>query len=188
MRSDLFGSRNQLSELQSLLGNTYKHVSYHPVSTVKLGPPGWEREGLGILSKHPIMLSHAVNLKSKANNPDSNKRIIVHLQVDANGDEIDFTLVHLSYNRQQQCQNAVDVINYLASVGSERSVILGDFNSYEDFPWPVAAILKGAFPQNGGCVPDKFFDPQDSGRGYGYVDAWKRSNENGYTFSNMVRK
>ncbi|KAK3751381.1 hypothetical protein QZH41_002571 [Actinostola sp. cb2023] len=48
-------------------------------------------------------------------------------------------------------------------------------------------MLKGAFAPNGGCVPDKFFEPQDSGRGYGYVDAWliSNGNEKGYTFSNM---
>lgn len=134
------------------------------------------------------MLSHAVNLKLKTNNPDKNNRMIVHVQIDINGDEFDLTLVHLSYNRQQQCQNAIDVINYLASVGSERSVIFGDFNVYEDFLWPVQAILKGSFDSNGDCKPDKYFDAQDSGRGYGYVDAWQSTHagQKGYTFSNMV--
>jgi endonuclease/exonuclease/phosphatase family metal-dependent hydrolase len=134
------------------------------------------------------MLSHAVNLKTKTDNPDKSERIIFHVQMNVDGEELDVTLVHLSYNRQQQCQNAVDVINYLASVGSERSVVLGDFNAYEDFPWPVTAILKGSFAADGACIPDKFFDPQDAGRGYGYVDAWQvsHSNEKGYTFSNMV--
>lgn len=186
VRADISGLKNQLSELQTLLSPLYKYASYHPVTTVAHGPPGWEREGLGILSKHPIVLSHVIDLKSKANNPDTNKRIMVHVQADVNGDEIDFTLVHLSYDRQQQCQNAIDVINYIASVGSERSVILGDFNAYEDFPWPVAAMLKGSFDSTSECKPDRFFEPQDSSRGYGYVDAWKSTEDKGYTFSNMV--
>ena len=193
VRSDLSGTRNQLAEIQALLGAKYKHSSYHPVRRVahkpgQQAPPGWEQEGLGILSKHPIMLSHAVQLKNKINNPDKNKRIIVHVQLDINGDEIDVTLVHLSYDQQQQCQNAVDIINYLASVGSERSVVLGDFNAYEEFNWPIAAILKGSFTPQGGCTADKFFEPQDSSRGYGYVDAWSTTNgdKKGYTFSNMV--
>ena len=192
VRSDAKDQRNQITELQKLIPQ-YKHLIYHPVGMVTppLGlqePPGWEKEGLGLLSKHPIILSHVVNLTVGKASPDKNKRILIHAQVDVAGDEFDVTVVHLSYDKAQQCENAVDVINYIASMGSERSVLLGDFNAYNDFPWPVNGIMKGSFDKDSSCHPTRFFETQGSSQGYGFVDAWVMANgENaGYTFSNMV--
>lgn len=192
VRADAKDLRNQLTELQELIPQ-YRHLVYHPVAMVTppLGrrePPGWEMEGLGLLSKHPIIMSHVVNLTVGKGSVDSNRRVVLHVQVDINGDELDLTVVHLSYDKTQQCQNAIDVINYIASMGSERSVLLGDFNAYNDFPWPVNGIMKGSFDQGGSCHASRNFQPQGSNQGYGFVDAWVTANGDslGYTFSNMV--
>ena len=192
VRADAKDHRNQLTELQQLIPQ-YKHLIYHPVTKVTppLGrqePPGWEKEGLGLLSKHPIILSHVVNLTVGKASPDKNNRVLLHAQVDINGDEFDVTIVHLSYDKAQQCENALDIISYIASTGSERSVLLGDFNAYNDFPWPVNGIMKGSFDKEGSCRPSRHFDPQGASQGYGFVDAWVAANgdSTGYTFSNMV--
>ena len=192
VRADAKDERNQLTELQELIPR-YKHLVYHPVAVVthpagQQGPPGWEQEGLGLLSKHPIILSHVVNLTIGKGGVDRNKRAILHAQVDIDGDELDITVLHLSYDKAQQCQNAVDVINYIASMGSERSVLLGDFNAYNDFHWPVNGIMKGSFDKQGPCHASSHLDPQGSNQGYGFVDAWVTANGNnkGHTFSNMV--
>lgn len=193
VRTDAKDQRNQLTELQELIPQ-YKHLVYHPVAMVTppLGqqvPPGWEMEGLGLLSKHPIIMSHIVNLTVGKGSVDRNKRVVLHAQVDIDGDELDITVVHFSYDKTQQCQNAIDVINYIASIGSERSVLVGDFNVYNDFPWPVDGILKGSFDKQGSCDTPPYFNPQGSNQGYGFVDAWVTANgdHRGYTFSNMVR-
>lgn len=192
VRADAKDHKNQLTELQKLIPQ-YKHLIYHPVTmvTLPLGqeePPGWEKEGLGLLSKHPIILSHVVNLTVGKANPDKNKRILLHAQVDIGGDEFDITVIHFSYDKDQQCENAVDVISYVASTGTERSVLMGDFNAYNNFPWPVNGIMKGSFDKEGSCQPSRHFDPQDSSQGYGFVDAWVTANGDiaGNTFSNMV--
>ena len=192
VRSDANGRKNQLSELQKLIPQ-YRYMIYHPVTMVtpslrQQEPPGWEKEGLGLLSKHPIILSHVVNLTVGKASPDKNKRVLLHAQVDISGDEFDVTIVHLSYDKAQQCENAVDVINYVASMGSERSVLLGDFNAYNDFPWPLNGIMNGSFDKDGSCKPLHYFEPQGSSQGYGFVDAWVIANGDsaGYTFSNMV--
>lgn len=192
VRADTKDERNQLTELQELIPR-YKHLVYHPVAMVthpagQQGPPGWEQEGLGLLSKHPIILSHVVNLTIGKGGVDRNKRAILHAQVDIDGDELDITVLHLSYDKAQQCKNAVDVINYIASMGSERSVLLGDFNAYNDFHWPVNGIMKGSFDKQGPCHASSHLDPQGLNQGYGFVDAWVTANGNskGYTFSNMV--
>ena len=192
VRADAKDQRNQLSELQELIPQ-YKHIVYHSVAMVTppLGqqvPPGWEMEGVGLLSKHPIIMSHVVNLTVGKGSVDKNKRVVLHAQVDIDGDELDVTVVHFSYDKTQQCQNAVDVINYIASTGSERSVLLGDFNVYNDFPWPVDGIMKGSFDKQGSCHAPLHFNLKGSNQAYGFVDAWVTANgdSTGYTFSNMV--
>ncbi|EDO43890.1 predicted protein [Nematostella vectensis] len=189
VRSDLSDKKNQIRELQSLLGPEYKYSSYHPVTTVTpplgaQGPPGWEQEGLGFISKHPIMLSSNMELKISQLNPDKNKRVLLHTRLNIQGVELDLTLVHFSYDKQQQCQNAVDLISHLVALHSKRSVVLGDFNVYADFPWPMAAIESGRFPKRSACGPGSYLK---AGRTYAYVDVWNAVNHGreGYTFSNM---
>ncbi len=56
---------HQLHDLQELLPNHHWSVFY-PTHLVKdesyEGPPGWEWEGIGVLSKHRILSYHQVNL------------------------------------------------------------------------------------------------------------------------------
>ena len=194
VRSDGSGKRNQILELQQLVPE-YKHSIFHSVSTVQppLGLrqlPGWEKEGIGILSKHPPMLSHVVNLSSGRTSPDTNNRVLLHAQFNVRGQAIDVTVVHFSYDKAQQCENAMDVIDYIATIGSGRSVVLGDFNAYNDFPWPIHAVMRGYFHEDSTCTPRRRFQTHNSRPGYGFIDAWTKVHpqEEGFTFSNMVNR
>ncbi|XP_068714606.1 uncharacterized protein [Montipora foliosa] len=186
VRADAKDNRNQLTELQNLIPQ-YKHLIYQPVAVVTppLGddePPGWEKEGLGLLSKHPVILSHVVNLTVEKMSVDKNKRILLHAQIEIEGEELNVFVVHFSYDKYQQCKNAVDLINFVASTKTEHSVLLGDFNAYNDFSWPVKAIMEGSLDKEGPCQQS-----QALSQGYAFVDAWVTANGDGtgYTFSNM---
>ena len=98
-------------------------------------------------------------------------------------------VVHFSTDKKIQCQNAMRVINFIASTGADRTVIAGDFNTYSDYEWPVEAVLNGFFLPNG-CPKPVGFEPIGAEQGYGFDDSWSQTSvheERGLTFSNMVR-
>jgi hypothetical protein len=80
------------------------------------------------------------------------------------------------------------VINFISSTGADRTVIVGDYNTYSDYEWPVEAVLNGFFLPNG-CPKPIGFEPVGSEQGYGFDDSWPMTSldkEGGLTFSNMV--
>ena len=98
-----------------------------------------------MLSRHPIVKRRVVKLnreQSLSGSTDSNNRILLHADIEMEK-KISVTLVHLSYDRKQQCRNAADIINFISSIGSSPSVVMGDFNAYNDFVWLVKAIMEG---------------------------------------------
>lgn len=140
-----------------------------------------------MLSRHPIVKRSIVNLNHNSGSTDSNKRIVLYAQLEISvTKKLNVTLVHFSYDRKQQCTNAKDIINFISSIASSNTVIMGDFNAYNDFEWPVKTIMEGTFPL-GDC---HLFSPGKS-VGYGFVDAWTSvthsDRDTGFTFSNMVR-
>ncbi|CAB3983156.1 Hypothetical predicted protein [Paramuricea clavata] len=191
-RADANGKRNQLKQLQTLLPE-YKYHVFHSTRTVdknKFGKnaiKGWEQEGLGILSKYSIVMSHHIPL-SKAGESDESPRVLLHIQIEYEHHEIFFMVVHFSTNKKLQCQNAMRLINFVSSTGADRTVIVGDFNTYSDYEWPVAAVLNGFFLPNG-CPKPVGFEPVGAEQGYGFDDSWPMTNldkKGGLTFSNMV--
>ena len=195
VRGDVADESNQLLELQLLLPQ-YKHYVYHTATRISPplglhGPPGWQYEGLGILSRHPIMESNVFNLTlGSSASTDSNNRIVIHTQLDiGDKDKLDVIIVHLSYDRKQQCRNVLDIMNFIPSMDSKYSVVMGDFNAYNDFDSPVKAILKGSFTQGDSKCHSLVL--QDTRNNHKFVDAWDSVKHNahdlGYTFSNMVQ-
>lgn len=185
------GGQSQLQDLQQLLPE-YKYSAFHSTSTIKdrfgtKSISGWEQEGLGILSKHSILMSHQIPL-SKANKRDQSPRALLHTQIEYDMHEIFFIVVHFSTDRKLQCQNALRVINFVASTGVDRTLIVGDFNTYNDFDWPIEAVKNGFFLPNG-CRAPEGFEPMGKDQGYGFDDSWHTTNkgQNGFTFSNMVK-
>ena len=80
------------------------------------------------------------------------------------------------------------VINFISSTGADRTVMMGDFNTYVDYEWPVEAVLNGFFLPNG-CPKPAGFEPVGTNQGYGFDDSWLTTNidkSGGLTFSNMV--
>lgn len=130
-------------------------------------------------------MSHQIPL-SKADKNDQSPRALLHTQIEFEFQEVFFIVTHFSTNRNLQCQNAMRLINFVASTGSDRTVITGDFNTYEDYDWPIEAVKNGFFLPNG-CPSPVGFEPIGNEQGYGFDDCWSITNHNkpGFTFSNM---
>ncbi|XP_064606868.1 uncharacterized protein LOC135471533 [Liolophura sinensis] len=143
VRGHKTGERNQVADLKSLLPE-YRWMRHHPTNYVQKVNgsflPGWETEGLGLLSKWPILKSR-VHVLSSANTGDSNKRVSLSAQIAVNERVIvNVVVVHFSYDRQQQCQNAAEVLKHLTDLKLPNAVILGDFNTYTDFEWSAKVL------------------------------------------------
>lgn len=132
-------------------------------------------------------MSHHIPL-SRAGLSDQSLRELLQIQIEYEHHEIFFMVVHFSTDKEVQCQNAMRVINFISSTGADRTVIVGDFNTYSDYEWPVEAILNGFFMPKG-CPKPEDFEPIGAGQGYGFDDSWPMTNldkRGGLTFSNMV--
>ena len=64
------------------------------------------------MSRHPLISSHVQNLTYHSG-PDENRRIVLHASFLVQSQEIQTALVHFSYDRQQQCQNALEVAEFV---------------------------------------------------------------------------
>ncbi|XP_057296584.1 uncharacterized protein LOC130625495 [Hydractinia symbiolongicarpus] len=186
---------SQLDELQSLLP-VYKHKHYEPIHLIEnefSSPAGWEWEGIGYLSKHKANFVDRLNFTFLKNSPDQNQRLMLYSQflVHPSDHEVNVAFVHLSYERLQQCLNVAEMLRYLYGSGVENTILLGDFNTYADFHWPVEALSAGRIneeaPSECKVMGKEFDQKQYRGYGYNFLDAWGLINPNhhGYTFSNM---
>ncbi|XP_060083400.1 uncharacterized protein LOC132562661 [Ylistrum balloti] len=138
------GGRNQVIELQELLPD-YKWRLFREANKVQKPKganwPGWEKEGIGILSRKPITLFSTHTLPHVPG-PDTNRRVLILAKIFISPQiTVQVAALHLSYDRHQQCGNTKSVIELIRDQESSsehlRSVVLGDFNTYNDFDWPV---------------------------------------------------
>lgn len=184
-------SHNQLYELQDLLPS-HKWLLYHPTRVIKAkegqSPPGWELEGIGLMSTHRILSYHVINL-TESHGKDPTQRALLSAQLSVDGAEISVIVTHYSYDRSSQCQNSWDVLKYLHTSRAERMILLGDFNAYNNYHWPIELLMNSRLGTN---VPDeckKTEKPWFQGHpDYRFFDAWVELNPQnpGFTFSNMV--
>ncbi|KAK3101761.1 hypothetical protein FSP39_006160 [Pinctada imbricata] len=180
---------NQVNHLQQLLPK-YKWKYVRPANNITIRDDSitntWIREGIGLISKIPILSASVFHLPY-VYGPDTNKRIGLHAQLETDsGKVINVIVVHLSYDRQQQCSNAAAVLNFIHYKKLTHTVILGDFNTYKDFDMPVQLLTHTSRMSLGKCSSQlESYMKKTSA----FQDAWKvvhaLDGDNGYTFSNM---
>ncbi|KAK6177334.1 hypothetical protein SNE40_015455 [Patella caerulea] len=185
-RSDVDEKKGQITELQYLLPE-FRWSVYRTANTVEKYKPdgrlkGWEKEGLGILSKYPILevtVQHLPHTKG----PDTNKRIALHVKISLGRRKIlNIIAVHFSYHRQQQCENSIAVLNFIYMKKLENVIIVGDFNTYEDYQYPVQVFTRKNNRVKNKCDELRIGLPKLSR----FQDVWQnKSNKKGFTFSNM---
>lgn len=84
------------------------------------------REGLAVLSRHPILKEETLAL-TKASD-DKHQRIIQNLDIAVDGEIVGFSNIHLSNNHNSDNQLA-ELLSLFESRGEKR-IILGDFNMF----------------------------------------------------------
>ncbi|XP_062587380.1 uncharacterized protein LOC134248997 [Saccostrea cucullata] len=109
VRFDAETGRNQVSDLQKLLPE-YQWSFISKANDVSrkdnLIHRGWKGEGIGILSRYPIVSANR-KVVPYQQGPDTNKRVIIHAKVRTDHSGIlNVFVVHFSYVRQQQRENA----------------------------------------------------------------------------------
>ncbi|KAK3797882.1 hypothetical protein RRG08_052481 [Elysia crispata] len=137
---------SQLEEVKKYLPN-HKWMVVQPAGPVRKPEnaywKGWTEEGLGVLSKFPMEHYTKINLTTLGGK-DANPRLALLVQIKVKQTPhqvINVVAVHFSYEKHQQCQNAQHVLKFLSSTDLDNIIVLGDFNTYPDFPGPVEAFI-----------------------------------------------
>ena len=68
--------------------------------------------GIGLLSKLPITKS-TVQTLTYHTGPDTNHRVVLHADIQVADFVVHVAVLHLSYDRLQQCANVAEVLKYL---------------------------------------------------------------------------
>ncbi|XP_071961435.1 uncharacterized protein [Antedon mediterranea] len=160
VRSHQSSSWSQLHELQHMLP-TYKWLLYQPVQKVippKYGAPIGWEMEGMGILSRLPITSHTLQSLVQKSRLDRNKRVVLHANVQ-------------SGEHSTSC-----------------SIILGDFNTYTNYEWPVLALKAGKF-----SITNKCSTFHQHGRrnqveiDETYIDVWTQAypTDKGYTFSNM---
>ncbi|SDZ02075.1 endonuclease/exonuclease/phosphatase family protein [Herbiconiux ginsengi] len=113
----------QLHQLNAVLGYPYRHAS---VSRLQSSPEGPYREGLGVLSRHPVTQSETLILLHEEGDPHN--RIVQFFDVDVGAGVVwPFANVHLSVRDDHAFHQLEEVLAILRARGEDR-IIGGDFN------------------------------------------------------------
>ncbi|XP_071510406.1 uncharacterized protein [Diadema antillarum] len=184
--------RTQVDELQELLLPDYKWSSFQGGHTVanpkdKKMVNEWQIEGLALLSKYPILRSEMQELTHHSRT-DRVKRKVLHATLMVQGVEVFVSVVHLSYDKWQQCNNVAEIMAYIRDKKPKYSLILGDFNTYVYYEGPLEGFHLGYFSTQNKCPKyAKSKNPTVESELTAYDDAWKVANYglDGFTFSNM---
>jgi len=115
----------QSKYLNSLLSTPYTH-SQSTVSRIFESSGNESREGLGVLSKYPIVDSEVIVLRKRAD--DKHTRIIQKVSLLVDSQVVNFTNVHFSNNDYSDEQ--LEETLRITKERNETSIILGDFNIF----------------------------------------------------------
>eukprot|EP00026_Physarum_polycephalum_P007153 Phypoly_transcript_07209.p1 GENE.Phypoly_transcript_07209~~Phypoly_transcript_07209.p1 ORF type:complete len:439 (+),score=51.74 Phypoly_transcript_07209:338-1654(+) len=127
-----FEGKNQLDILKEHLAK-YKYSVYEKVQDEQQG----EEEGLGILSKYPILESSSINFGN------TNRKCLQSLIQTPHGN-INFFVTHFSLNDIEQCTHALMLWEHLNSFPPDvPQILVGDMNTYFDFEWPMDLLTQG---------------------------------------------
>lgn len=143
-------SGNQLFQLQETLQlkKEYPYAVYASSCPVT-GGEGVE-EGVALLSRYPIIEYEVKNLTHPPSDPDSNSRVILRALVKMSEDiQINIFVTHFSYIQRTQCFNAFELLSFINKFsGRIPKIILGDFNTYNDFEVPIEYLTKRMSPKH----------------------------------------
>ena len=121
---------------------------------------------------------------------DQTQRAVLSAQINVNGHEVSVIVTHFSYDKDDQCRNAWNLLKYLHSARAEKMILLGDFNTYNEYHWPIELLMTGDIGRQAPLVCQRIQKPWFHGHAdYEFVDAWTEVHPTnpGFTFSNMVR-
>ena len=132
------GQMSQGSEADTAFTQAHEvaREANYPYATAELFPafsPKAPREGLGLLSKHPITHSQLHIFSHVDGSTDGNARGMLHARVNVGQPvgECDFFVTHLTYDDKSQCAMVVEMMDTVARVVRDPACIfiLGDFNT-----------------------------------------------------------
>eukprot|EP00026_Physarum_polycephalum_P012477 Phypoly_transcript_12790.p1 GENE.Phypoly_transcript_12790~~Phypoly_transcript_12790.p1 ORF type:complete len:355 (+),score=43.64 Phypoly_transcript_12790:141-1067(+) len=158
-------------------------------------------EGVGILSRHPIIDVDHYNFTIVPSDGDKNTRTCLSatILVPKIG-KLQVYVTHLSYERTTQCRQIAELLSYIEKDKNEDGdcskkipkVLAGDFNIYADYEAPSDILTKPISEQNPcfrylGSAFQKQNDEEKNGR---FADVWRdlHPHDPGLTFSLMPFK
>eukprot|EP00039_Didymoeca_costata_P005142 m.78844 g.78844 ORF g.78844 m.78844 type:complete len:472 (-) comp12692_c0_seq4:107-1522(-) len=199
---------DQLEDLKHLLPK-FRYTYFAPSTLIR----GLEFEGIALLSQVKLQDFHIKNLTFKhVPVVDTNTRVLLSATIVLNNWPIHIFLTHLSYHRQQQCENVAQVAKSVLNSpalhsnadGGGSVVLMGDLNTYSDFPDPLAILTSGdPITSSNGCfhiwrhagyIPMKFLGDGVITPPLHFEDCWNVNEKNdkafndlkyGLTFSNL---
>lgn len=115
--------RSPVALLNERLGYSHRHESITRLQQGRV--QAVYREGLGLLSKHPVDVTEALVLRHEAADP--HERIVQLADVRADGDVWPLVNVHLSVRDAFALEHLGELLQILRSRGEQR-IIGGDFN------------------------------------------------------------
>ncbi len=141
---------------------------------------GDTEEGIGFFSQYPIEEFDSIKLNHDVNGEDPNRRACLYARIKTpDGQSIGAFVTHLSYVREQQKANVLDIIEFTKKKPTPQ-ILLGDLNIYNDYQEPI----------------DLLHRPPSMGKKVYFRDAWLEYDpplpgstaKSGYTFSSWEPK
>ena len=123
-------------------------------------------QGVGILSRYNFETLTHHNL-SKGRGTDLNVRVVLSAIVEYRPTPSDLYhvgvhVIHWSYDKHQQCQNALETLEYVNNFSNGRpvtilDVMLGDFNIYNEWVAPMEYFHARSGPLDNNCTKVYFY-------------------------------
>ncbi|XP_046544528.1 uncharacterized protein LOC124254728 [Haliotis rubra] len=191
VRSDFYEENSQVLELKKLLPE-YRWAVWRTANSVAQSDNFihklWAKEGIGILTKRPILSMNMQNLPHRGG-PDTNKRLALHVSISLDRKTVvNIVAVHFSYDRQQQCHNSAAILEYIRLKLLKNVIIVGDFNTYMDYDAPVRVFTDRVVSPSNPCYSEMKAPPNQAQTARVLMmDTWVQSSSkgDGFTFSNM---
>lgn len=161
VRQYVADGHSQVDELQTLLPE-YPYTAYQWSSSedhsnndpLPAGAPprSHYREGVAIMSRYPLVDSNRVVLTSLPHDQDTNQRIALHATVMLpDGGTSSIVVTHISYAKHVQCRNFWE-LRQLAQTLQPPVIMMGDWNVYGDYGWPVELLTHHALAAENPCI------------------------------------
>lgn len=139
-------------------------------------------EGVGILSRHPIVQRSAYNFSRHADEGPRTHQAVLHCVVDVKGaGHIHAFVVQFSPLRSRHCAHARELLSFIRKAApGGRLVVMGDFRTHADYPGPMELLTQGSSKHCDSALNDP--------KGVTLSDAWAldRPEERGFTFSTIA--